>query len=691
MIYEPVQYLKGVGSQRAKLLAKLGIHTIMDLMEHIPRSYIYRNLSAQINDLKPETFCSITCIIVEMKEKFLNRSKKQLSVTVSDGTNNMTLTWFRYGKWITEKMRAGNQIWISGLVKDYKGGKQIIHPEFELLENFSEMGEFWKKRSVLPVYHLTEGLTSGHIRKMIYNAFFLYHKEIEDNLSHGIISKYRFFSRKATLEKLHFPTEKTNIEQVTKRLKYEELFYHQLMFARNNLERKMKPAGITHKVTFERVNRLKNSLPFELTGAQKKVLNEILDDMLKPFQMNRLIQGDVGSGKTIVTVLAMLAAVESGYQAAMMAPTEILAEQHYKSMRKLLSSQEKIIVTLLKGGNYKGKKEQKKVIAEGGVDIVVGTHALIQKDVKFARLGLICVDEQHRFGVQQRAVLAEQKELPDVIHLSATPIPRSLAMTMYGDLELSIIDELPPTRQPIKTYWKSGNRKKTLYKDIAKELKKGRQAYFVCPLIEESEKMDLLAADKLYEQLKEEVYTDYNIGLLHGKMKNAEKDEIMVQFKDKKIDVLVATTVIEVGIDVPNASVMVIEHAERFGLSQLHQLRGRIGRGEHESFCYLIAYPPISENSRKRLNSMVETSDGFVISERDLEIRGPGDFFGTEQSGMPIFKFANIVKDQEILQASKLDAFSLVRNDIDLRNPENKDIAAFYKMKYEDKEKLYKF
>ena len=428
-------------------------------------------------------------------------------------------------------------------------------------------------------------------------------------------------------------------------------------------------------------------LAFELTSAQKRVIREIFADMCSEIQMSRLMQGDVGSGKTIVTLFAMLLAVENGHQAALMAPTEILAEQHYQNFTRLLEPLS-LKVVLLKGGNYKGKAELKEQIASGEAQIVLGTHALIQKDVAFHRLGLVVVDEQHRFGVEQRALLAAKDSHPDLLYLSATPIPRSLAMTVYGDLMVSQIDEMPPNRKSVLTYVRSDRKFDTVLSDVKKELDKGRQAYFVCPLVEESEKLALLDAQRLYDYLKNKVFTNCTIDLIHGRMANKVKDEIMQRFKAAETQILVSTTVIEVGVDVPNATVMVIEHAERFGLAQMHQLRGRVGRGADQAYCFLIAHQPQSSMARERLSIMSRSTDGFVIAEKDLELRGPGEMFGYEQSGLPEFRFANLVQDQAILALARTDAFDIVLQDPQLMRDEHKLLRKIYLSKYAKREEL---
>ncbi len=478
------------------------------------------------------------------------------------------------------------------------------------------------------------------------------------------------------------------------------------MWARHNRYHKEEIKGIAFENKKLLTRRMYDTLPFQLTNAQKRVLKEIFADMTSEKQMSRLLQGDVGSGKTIVTLFAMLLAIENGFQAALMAPTEILAEQHYQnitnfikvaglefksdenSMDPCLRRDDRVRVCLLKGGQFKGKKELKEQIAAGAINLIIGTHALLQEDVQFNTLGFITVDEQHRFGVEQRAKLGKKDTHPDMLYLSATPIPRSLAMTVYGDLEVSILDELPPNRKPVTTYVRNSEKLDLVYSEVRKELQKGRQAYIVCPLIEESEKLDLLSAETLFKHIKAKVFPQFKTAILHGRMKNADKDAIMHEFKQGSIKVLVSTTVIEVGVDVPNATVMLIEHAERFGLAQLHQLRGRVGRGADQSWCYLIEHYPVSNVGRERLATMTSTNDGFVIAEKDLELRGPGEFFGTEQSGMPRFRFANLIRDQHILKLARNDAFDLISTDFDFTLPEHKMVRSQFKKLYSKKETL---
>lgn len=687
-----IKFLKGVGEKRAKFLEKLRIYTIGDLLEHFPRDYINRKSKTKIRDLQFEEKNSIIGNIIAIEKRNYGKNKSQLNITITDNEGFLVCTWFRFGNWFLKQFEIGKKIWVSGTITEFMGNPQIIHPEIEILEeDNSKQQSFWHKRSVLPVYALTERITMNVMRNIIYNAFHLFHDYIEETLPEQILEKYHFEPRKISLQKIHFSTKPDELENVKKRYIFEELFYTQLMLARAKYNHKKKIIGNVFELKKTFTSKLKKSLSFDLTSAQKRVIREIVEDMNSNKQMNRLLQGDVGSGKTIVTIFAMLLALENGFQSILMAPTEILSEQHFRNIKNLLKNQSEIKIALLKGGNYKGKKETKEQIADGMINIIIGTHALIQKDIKFFNAGFVAIDEQHRFGVEQRAVLSKKNKHPDLMYLSATPIPRSLALTVYGDLDISILDELPPNRKPIKTLWRGAQKQNLVFDDVREHLGKGQQVYIVCPLIEESEKLDLLDAETLYERISKKIFPEFKSSLLHGRMKTAEKDEIMEKFKRKEIDILVSTTVIEVGIDVPNATVMIIEHAERFGLSQLHQLRGRVGRGSEKSFCFLVGYPPISREGRERLNIMVETNDGFKIAEKDLELRGPGEFFGTAQSGIPAFKHANLIRDQEILKQARTIAFEIIQEDFDLKLAKNEALNKHYFGAFFYKEKLFDY
>lgn len=681
-----IQYVKGVGPKRAKLLHHLGIHTVKDILFYFPRDYINKIINKRIVDLKINDIASVRAKIVSYG--YISKYKStRFQLIISDGSGYLTCIWFKTTPWLEKQFEVGKEIIVLGRLKYYYNRLCMLHPDFEFVDSKSEES-FWTKRSYLPLYPLTEGLTNKIFRKIILNIF-----KSEFRISETIPENIRIVQEllpiNQALRKIHMPETEDDITLSRKRFVFEELFYLQLMLARRKVHWH-KSEGISMQIKKTYTTQLKNILPFNLTSAQKRVLNEIVKDMKSPFQMNRLLQGDVGSGKTIIALFAMLLAIENGYQAAIMAPTEILATQHYFAITEFLKKID-VKIGLLLGGNYKGKKKLKEHISKGEIDIVIGTHSLIQKDVVFRKLGIVIIDEQHRFGVIQRHSLTQKGQVPDKIVMSATPIPRSLALTVYGDLDISIIDELPPNRKEIYTSWITEDKKPQVYNFINKEIAKGRQVYVVCPLVEKSEKSYLRDATNTYEKLKSSVFRNHRVALLHGRMSNQEKDEIMHRFKDGRIDVLVSTTVIEVGIDVPNATIMLIEHAEHFGLSQLHQLRGRVGRGAFKSYCILAAYEPISEEALLRLNTMKETNDGFKISEIDLEIRGPGEFFGTEQSGMPRFRIANIVRDREILEQAHKIAFQIIAEDYDLELERHKLIKEKYQKEFLKRERLFSF
>lgn len=682
----PVKFLKGVGEVRSRQLAKLGINTVLDLMEHFPRAYIARKLNPSLRELKPGDNIALTAMISWVDERRTRKGKNLLEVGISDGRAAIVCSWFSYPKSFPGLFKPGAMLWVAGNLTEYNGQLQLMHPEVEFVDDSEEL-DFWKKREFLPVYRLSGDLTQKFLRRIVYSAFELFTSQIEENLPEELIAKRGFLPRKVALQKMHFSLHPEELDKVRKRFVYEEFFYSQLLWARHKRFHAQDVKGIRFENRRDLTSRLYRELPFKLTQAQKRVINEIFGDMCSDRQMSRLLQGDVGSGKTIVTLFAMLLAVENGFQAALMAPTEILADQHYGNITRLLKDFP-LNVVLLKGGTYKGKAQTKNAISTGEANLIIGTHALLQSDISFEKLGFVAVDEQHRFGVQQRATLARKDKHPDLLYLSATPIPRSLSLTVYGDLEVSIINELPPDRIPVKTLVRSNQKIDLVYREVAKELAAGSQVYVVCPLIEESDKMDLLDAQRMHNHLSTNIFPQYSCVLLHGKMPSREKDTIMLRFKAGEIRILVSTTVIEVGLDIPNASVMIVEHAERFGLAQLHQLRGRVGRGGQQAWCYLIEHFPLSSVARERLDTMAKTTDGFLIAEKDLHLRGPGEFFGTEQSGLPQFTFANLVADQPVLKEAREDAFSIIAEDLFLEQEKNALIKKFYTLQFADKEML---
>lgn len=684
-----VKYLKGVGEARARQLAKVGVKTVLDLFEYFPRAYISRRINQSIIEMRPGDNIALTCMISWVDERRTHKGKTILNVGISDGKATLVCTWFTYSKSYPGLFKPGSHVWVAGQLSEYNGQLQLMHPEFELVDD-AEEDDFWKQRSILPVYSLTGDLTQKFFRKAIYKAFELYADRIGENLPPGILEKHGFPPRKAALQKMHFALDPREAEKTRRRFVYEEFFYSQLLWARHRHFHHSETKGIAFENKKQLTSRLYQKLDFQLTGAQKRVVREIFADMTSEKQMSRLLEGDVGSGKTIVTLFAMLLAVENGYQAAIMAPTEILADQHYANVSRFLAGLP-VRVALLKGGNYKGKSQVKEDIRQGEAQIIIGTHALLQGDIEFNRLGFVAVDEQHRFGVEQRAALARKDKHPDLLYLSATPIPRSLSMTVYGDLEVSVIDEMPPGRKPVRTLVRSSQKIDLVYREVAKELAQGRQVYVVCPLIEESTKIDLLDAQRLHKHISTKVFPQYTCVLMHGRMPAGEKYDIMLRFKAGEINILVSTTVIEVGVDIPNASVMIVEHAERFGLAQLHQLRGRVGRGGQQAWCYLIEHFPVGKIARERLDTLARTTDGFLIAEKDLQLRGPGEFFGTEQSGLPQFRFANLVLDQDVLRIARGDAFAIIGSDPGLDSPENALIRKVYDVQYTGKEVLVQY
>jgi len=661
-----VQYVKGVGPRIAGILGKLNIRTAGDLLRHFPRRYEDRTHFARVAGLRHGETATVRGTVLGADNVSTRGRLVLTKVVIDDGTGSLVLTWFnqKFRKEQFMKLR-GREIVAYGTVQAGRWGVEMTSPEVEV---FSEHDDPLSTGRVVPIYPLTEGLFQITLRKVIYGALDVYVPLVEETLPADMRDRLDLMGIQEAIRNIHFPESEAALQAARKRLVFEELFLLQLALAMRKRSIEAPGQGIAFAIPPDLEERLRKILPFELTNAQKRVIKEIANDMARPVCMNRLLQGDVGSGKTAVALAAMLIAAANGYQSALMAPTEILAEQHYLGISRLLGDQDLmgIHVDLLTGSLRSAHRRQvNERIASGQTQIVIGTHALIQEGVQFRKLGLVIVDEQHRFGVMQRAALMEKGLMPDMLVMTATPIPRTLTLTVYGDLDVSIIDELPPGRKPVKTHWKQIGERRKVYAALRTLIDQGRQAYVVCPLIEESEKLQVQAATELAEFLQRDVFPDLKIGLLHGSMRPDEKDAVMTAFRNGEVHILVSTTVIEVGVDVANATVMVIEDADRFGLAQLHQLRGRVGRGDEQSYCVMICEAN-SQDAVERMQTMASTNDGFVIAEKDLELRGPGEFYGTKQSGMPELTIADIFKDVPILELARKEAFEIVDKDPNL-------------------------
>ena len=671
---QDIQFLPSVGPKTKEILSKeLGIRSYGDLLEYYPYKYVDRSKIFHISELTSDMpFVQLKGKILSYEEVDIGKRNKMLVAHFSDGYGVVDLVWFRSAQYIIKSYKVGTEYIVFGKPSAYNGRFQFAHPDIDDASKLqiSEMG-------MQPFYGLTEnmkkrGYTSRSIERITRNLVSIL-PPLPETLPDFIVNRLHLVSRDAALRMIHYPHSHQEMQKAQVRLKFEELFYVQLNILRYASDQRRKYRGYV----FNRIGDIFNgfyahNLPFELTGAQKRVMHEIRADMCSGKQMNRLLQGDVGSGKTLVALMTMLIALDNGYQACLMAPTEILAEQHLQTIREFLKGMD-IRVELLTG-IVKGKKRKEILdgLATGAVQILIGTHAVLEDPVSFCRLGIAVIDEQHRFGVEQRARLwAKSANPPHVLVMTATPIPRTLAMTIYGDLDVSVIDQLPPGRKPVRTLHKFDNQLTSLYQSIRRQIELGRQVYVVFPLIKESEKMDLKNLEEGYETLKQ-AFPEFSLSKIHGKMKSAEKEEEMERFVKGETQILVATTVIEVGVNVPNASVMVILDAQRFGLSQLHQLRGRVGRGSDQSYCILVTNYKLSEETRKRIDIMCDTNDGFQIAEADLKLRGPGDLEGTQQSGMAFdLKIANIAKDGQLVQLARTEAQAIIDNDPLCEKPQN--------------------
>ena len=679
----PIEYLKGVGPIRSELLKKeLNIFTYEDLLLHFPFRYVDKSnihLISQINDLFPHV--QFRGKIKKIEEKGNKRSKRLIAY-FQDSSGVIELIWFKSIRWIKQNIDLDKEYIVFGKPSFFSGKPNLVHPDLDIMDGVNE--DFMGLHGVYSTTEklINKGLNSRAISKLVKNLLPLLENNIEENLSDEILTKFKIPKKKNALINIHISKDIKILERAQKRLKFEELFFLQLHLLKSKQLRKTKTIGYSLADIGENFNDFYNThLKFPLTNAQKKVIKEIRADVKKNQQMNRLLQGDVGSGKTIVAILSMLIAIDNGYQACIMAPTEILAQQHFKTMSQELKSLNIKIDILTGSKKSKARKVLLEELKNGDINLLIGTHALLEDTVEFSNLGFVVIDEQHRFGVAQRAKLwKKNKYPPHILVMTATPIPRTLSMTLYGDLDVSVIDELPPGRKEIKTLWKSDSSRLNIIRFMYEQIKEGRQVYIVFPLIDESAKLDYKNLIEGFDSIVREFpLPDFQVSVVHGQMKSTDKEYEMQRFVEGKTDILVATTVIEVGVNVPNASVMVIESAERFGLSQLHQLRGRVGRGANQSYCILMSGHKVSVDGKTRLQTMVDTNDGFKLAEVDLKLRGPGDMMGTKQSGLLNFKIADLIKDNKILIFAREQAQVLLEDDFDLSKSENINIARFYR------------
>lgn len=669
---QSVQYIKGVGPQRAALLRKLNIYTLEDLITYFPRDYEDRSKPKKISQLVDGEEALIEVIAIsKISEVRIRKNMVIEKLIVRDETGSCVISWFNQ-KYLKGKFEIGCKYSFFGKASVKYGKIEILNPVFDNNETNKNTGK------IIPIYPSTYSLTQGSIRRAIENGLSLINENLEETLPEYLLKEYNLLDLNNAIKQIHFPKDFEEYQKARTRLVFEELLGMQIALL-NLKKENTQDEGISFPETVKMSNVI-NELPFKLTKAQLRVLEEIDGDMEKSKPMNRLLQGDVGSGKTIVSIIAAYKAVKSGYQVAIMAPTAILASQHLEEFNKILNQYNIKGEILLGGTSKKKRKEILDKIKSGEIDILIGTHSLLVEDVEFNKLGLVVTDEQHRFGVRQRGTIVAKGNNPDVLVMTATPIPRTLALILYGDLDISIIDELPPNRKKIETYAVNKSMEERINAFILKNLQDGRQAYVVCPLVEENEEINAKSVIETTEKYKK-ILTDYRVEYIHGKMKPKEKERIMQEFKEGKINVLISTTVIEVGVNVPNATLMIIESAERFGLAALHQLRGRVGRGDKQSYC-ILKYNATTQVAKQRMEIMQKTNDGFVIAEKDLELRGTGEFFGTKQHGIPEFKIANLFEDMEILKRVQSIAIKIQQEDPNLTSDKNKKIRNIIEEKF---------
>ncbi|MCZ6766504.1 MAG: ATP-dependent DNA helicase RecG [bacterium] len=662
------QYLKGVGPARAERFKKLGVETVEDLLTHFPRTYYDRRNLSKISSLQPGTEVSFAGQLLTIAQRRMHSRRGMVTAAVGDDTGVVQIVWFNQ-PYLARRLKPGTELILIGELTHFRGTRQVVNPEFEIAsESFDE--DLIHTGRIVPVYPLTSGVSQRGLRGLVASTLDNYRDAVSENLPESLLDSADLPDRYDALQEIHFPSNRGSFDRAVERLKHEELFFMQLVFSLQREARLNQGDRPSFNIDFNMEKAIVESLPFELTVAQKRVMNEMRADLQNPRGMNRLLQGDVGSGKTIVAGTTLASAVEAGFQAALMAPTEILSMQHARTLSPLFD-QVGIRLELLIGSlKATDKRRIHAGIADGSTQVVIGTHALIQDDVHFKKLGLVIIDEQHRFGVRQRAALLGQDARPHLLVMTATPIPRTLALTAYADLDLSVIDEMPSGRLPVKTRMVTPGKREAMYRFVRAEIEKGHRAYFLYPAIEETEKQDLEAATSAHEELSKGMFSDIGIGLLHGRMSFADKDRVMTQFSTGDVKLLVSTTVVEVGVHVPEATIMVVHHPERFGLSQLHQLRGRVGRGGESGFCFLLVGEEVPHIARDRLRVMTQVSDGFKIAEEDLRIRGPGEFLGNRQHGVPGLKLANPLRDHKIVETVRDCVKSLIERDPHLKGPE---------------------
>ena len=661
----PLQYLKGVGPRRAEQLERKGLHTVEDALFFVPLRHEDRTQFTPLRSVQPGQTVTVSGTIAALSPPPPGRPRVPFTAMLRDQTGWAAVTWFGR-RYLDRILKRGQQLVVHGKVDRYHGALQIQAQDWETVESGDD--ERVHTGRLVPVYSSTEGLNQRWLRERMHDIVESFADQAPEMLSEATLARRRLVGLARAVRDFHFPETDTALAAARRRLVFDDFLLLQLGLAILQ-SRSTRERGVAMNPRGDLVAGLRARLPYTLTAAQERVWDEIRRDMAAPHPMHRLLQGDVGSGKTVVAALAALTAIEAGYQTAVMAPTEILAEQHFMTFRQLLEPLGIAVTLLTSSLKPRERKARRQAIASGATPCVVGTHALVQEGVEFRRLGLAVVDEQHRFGVAQRARLKALGEHPDVLVMTATPIPRTLALTLYGDLDVSVLDALPPGRRPVITKARTEAKRAQIYAFLRDQIGAGRQAYVVYPLVEESEALDLKAATDMARHLARDIFPDLAVGLLHGRLGFEEKDAIMRRFKAGEIHILVSTTVIEVGIDVPNASVMLIEHAERFGLSQLHQLRGRVGRGPWKSYCVLLTRGGLGEEARRRVDAMVGTTDGFRIAEVDLELRGPGEFFGTRQSGLPEFRLADLIRDASVLEEARREAKAIIDRDPELRDP----------------------